>query len=61
MQTTDYQDLEPEPEKTASATTTAVANAVHLARLLRASPTLRADRGPARPARLVVDLRAASW
>ena len=38
MQTTDYQDLEPEPEKTASATKTAVANAVHLARLLKASP-----------------------
>jgi hypothetical protein len=37
MQTTDYQDVEPEPEKTASATTTAVANAVHLARLLKAS------------------------
>jgi multimeric flavodoxin WrbA len=38
MQTIDYQDLDPEPEKTASATETAVANAVHLARLLKASP-----------------------
>ena len=37
MQTTDYQDLDPEPEKTASATVTAVANAVHLARLLKGS------------------------
>ena len=37
MQTTDYKDLDPEPEKTSSATTTAVANAVHLARLLKAS------------------------
>ena len=37
MQTTDYQDVEPEPEATPSATTTAVANAVHLARLLKAS------------------------
>jgi multimeric flavodoxin WrbA len=38
MQTTDYQDLEPEPEKTASATKTAVAHAVHLARQLVSSP-----------------------
>ena len=37
MQTTDYRDLDLEPEKTASATKTAVANAVHLARLLKAS------------------------
>jgi multimeric flavodoxin WrbA len=37
MQTTDYRDLDVEPEKTASATKTAVANAVHLARLLKAS------------------------
>ncbi len=36
MQGTDYQDLDETPEKTASATTTAVANAVHLARLLKA-------------------------
>ena len=38
MQTTDYKDLDPEPEKTASATKTAVANAVHLARQLEANP-----------------------
>ena len=38
MQSTDYKDLDPEPEKTASATKTAVANAVHLARQLKASP-----------------------
>ena len=37
MQTTDYRDLDLEPEKTASATKTTVANAVHLARLLKAS------------------------
>ena len=43
MQTTDYKDLDPEPEETASATKTAVANAVHLARQLKASPTHRAD------------------
>jgi hypothetical protein len=36
MQATDYQDLDATPEKTASATRTAVANAVHLARLLKA-------------------------
>jgi multimeric flavodoxin WrbA len=36
MQTTDYRDLDPSPEETVSATTSAVANAVHLARLLRA-------------------------
>ena len=38
MQTTDYKDLDPEPEKTASATKTAVANAVHLARQLASHP-----------------------
>ena len=37
MQTTEYRDLDFEPEKTASATKTTVANAVHLARLLKAS------------------------
>jgi len=35
MQTTDYRDLEPSPEETTSATRSAVANAVHLARLLQ--------------------------
>jgi multimeric flavodoxin WrbA len=35
MQTTDYQDLDPSPEETTSATQSAVANAVHLARLLQ--------------------------
>jgi multimeric flavodoxin WrbA len=35
MQTTDYQDLDESPEETVSATRSAVANAVHLARLLR--------------------------
>ncbi len=35
MQTTDYQDLDPSPEETTSATRSAVANAVHLARLLQ--------------------------
>lgn len=38
MQTVDYQDRDPEPEKTASATKTAVANAVHLAHQLKATP-----------------------
>jgi multimeric flavodoxin WrbA len=38
MQATDYRDLDQPPEKTASATATAVTNAVHLARLLRAAP-----------------------
>ena len=38
MHTEDYLDRDPEPEETASATKTAVANAVHLARLLRADP-----------------------
>jgi multimeric flavodoxin WrbA len=36
MHTEDYLERDPEPEKTASATKTAVVNAVHLARLLRA-------------------------
>ena len=36
MQAVDYQDHDETPEKTASATRTAVANAVHLARLLKA-------------------------
>lgn len=36
MHTTDYQDLDSTPEVTASATAAAVANAVHLAGLLRA-------------------------
>lgn len=36
MQGTDYQDVDPRPEKTAQTTTTLAANAVHLARLLRA-------------------------
>jgi len=38
MQSTDYQDLDPEPEKTAATTRTLAANAAHLAALLRASP-----------------------
>jgi multimeric flavodoxin WrbA len=38
MHTEDSQDRDPEPEETASATKTAVANAVHLARRLRAEP-----------------------
>ncbi|WP_028655683.1 flavodoxin family protein [Nocardioides sp. J54] len=38
MQGTDYQDLDPEPEKTATTTKTLAANAAHLARLLKASP-----------------------
>jgi multimeric flavodoxin WrbA len=37
MQTTDYKDLDPSPEETTSATRSAVANAVHLARLLQDS------------------------
>jgi multimeric flavodoxin WrbA len=36
MQGTDYKDKQPAPEKTAKATAAAVANAVHLARLLKA-------------------------
>ena len=35
MHTVDYKDLDETPEKTASATATAAANAAHLARLLR--------------------------
>ncbi|GEP34357.1 flavodoxin [Nocardioides szechwanensis] len=35
MQSTDYQDLDPSPEKTVGTTQTAAANAVHLARLLK--------------------------
>jgi multimeric flavodoxin WrbA len=35
MQTVDYKDLDPSPEETTSATRSAVANAVHLARLLQ--------------------------
>jgi multimeric flavodoxin WrbA len=35
MQATDYQDLDETPEKTAATTTTAAANAAHLARLLK--------------------------
>jgi multimeric flavodoxin WrbA len=35
MRTTDYQDLDPSPEETTSATRSAAANAVHLARLLQ--------------------------
>jgi multimeric flavodoxin WrbA len=37
MQTTDYQELDPSPEETTSATRSAVANTVHLARLLQGS------------------------
>lgn len=38
MQGTDYQDLDPEPEKTAATTATFAANLAHLATLLRAAP-----------------------
>jgi hypothetical protein len=38
MHKTDYKDKHPRPEATAAATATAVRNAVHLARLLAASP-----------------------
>ncbi len=38
MQGTDYQDLDPEPEKTAATTTTLAVNLAHLAGLLRAAP-----------------------
>lgn len=38
MAATDYQDLAETPEKTAGTTSTAAANTVHLARLLRDSP-----------------------
>jgi multimeric flavodoxin WrbA len=37
MQPTDYQDVEPRPEKTAQTTSTLAANAAHLAGLLRSS------------------------
>ena len=37
MQATDYKDVSPRPEKTAATTKTLATNAVHLARLLRAS------------------------
>ncbi len=38
MQGTDYQDLDPRPEKTVETTRTLAANAAHLARLLKDSP-----------------------
>ena len=38
MQGTDYQDLDPEPDKTATTTRTLAANAAHLARVLRDAP-----------------------
>jgi len=38
MQSTDYQDLDPEPERTAATTATLAGNAAHLAGLLKASP-----------------------
>lgn len=38
MQSTDYQDLDPEPEKTAATTATLAGNAAHLATLLKAAP-----------------------
>lgn len=38
MHTQDYQELDETPEQTASATSTAAANAAHLARLLRGEP-----------------------
>lgn len=38
MQSTDYQDLDSEPEKTAATTATLAANAAHLAALLRSAP-----------------------
>ena len=38
MQSTDYQDLDPEPEKTAATTATLASNAAHLAALLKAAP-----------------------
>lgn len=37
MQSTDYRDLDPSPEKTVQTTKTLAANAVHLARLLQSS------------------------
>lgn len=38
MQATDYQDMDPRPEKTEQTTRTLAANAAHLARLLRENP-----------------------
>lgn len=38
MQSTDYKELDPEPEKTAATTRTLAANAAHLAALLRDAP-----------------------
>jgi hypothetical protein len=38
MQSTDYLELDPSPEKTVSATEGAVKHAVHLARLLKDQP-----------------------
>lgn len=38
MQTTDYKDLDPEPEETANATAVAARNAAHLGALLRHHP-----------------------
>ena len=38
MQTSDYQDQDPAPEKTQSTTKSLAANAAHLARLLKGSP-----------------------
>ncbi|WP_284536951.1 flavodoxin family protein [Nocardioides sp. T2.26MG-1] len=38
MQSTDYRDVDPRPEKTASTTSVLAANAAHLARLLRSEP-----------------------
>jgi hypothetical protein len=38
MQTVDYKDLDEVPEKTAATTAGAARNAVHLARMLQASP-----------------------
>jgi multimeric flavodoxin WrbA len=38
MESTDYKDLDPSPEETTSATASAVANTLHLARLLKAEP-----------------------
>ena len=44
MQGTDYNDLEQTPETTGATNKTLAANTVHLARLLKADPTRRADR-----------------
>jgi hypothetical protein len=38
MHSTDYQDLDPKPEKTQATTKTLAANAAHLARVLRDAP-----------------------